>query len=146
MFGNPASIYPSITGISHRNSILVRARVPNFIDRSIWGIKSTDNFGYITGALPNITVATSTTTSISVKVPCTGWSTTGKFLGNGTAGRLLVASGSTEQSETLESVKQAGIDRVATVTQGAKSTSTAKYDNNIVRPTSVSVKVKTRFK
>lgn len=91
----------------------------------------------VEGKLPGITTKTSTTTSVKVTVPNTGWTVTGTSLGTATKGTLLAGSGSGEKGETLESINATSATRAATVTQGATSTSTSTYSDNKVQPEAI---------
>ena len=97
--------------------------VPNFIDRSIWGIKSTDNFGYISGALPNIVgnfrgVSDCNNASGPFKVTATSW---------------YEGQGDGEDQEDINF-------------DASRCSDLYKNDINYVQPTSVAVKVKTRYR
>ena len=59
---------------------------------------------------------------LTVTVPCTGWGVTGGAFGQPESGRLAVGSGAKEVNEALESMRQAGIDRTATVGGNIKVT------------------------
>ena len=59
---------------------------------------------------------------MTVTVPCTGWGVTGSAFGKPTSGRLVVGSGVSEIGETLESLRQAGTNRVATIGGNVKVT------------------------
>ena len=89
--------------------------------------------------LPAITTntKTTTTTSIKVTVPNTGWTASGSAtLGTVTKGTLIVGSGNAEKSEGLESMNATTASRSATVTQGATSTSTStsSYNDKNIQP------------
>ena len=56
----------------------------------------------------------SSQTALAGTVPRDGWGTTGSAIGNATSGRLIVGSGQTEGSETLESLRASGGDRSVT--------------------------------
>ena len=100
--------------------------VPNFIDRSVWGAK---DFGYISGAVPNITA--STILGGTGSKPIYVGSCAGAFY-------------STNTGATMTRSENAGGRPYGLGFNASRSSSLYK-SVNYVQPTSVAVRVKTRF-
>ena len=132
--------------------------VPNFVDRSIWGISHTANFAYIDGGAPAITHThtrgtmdikgtLSSRTNLAVGYYGAIWSGSGAFTPSRSTGSLT----SPLKVDNYDALKSDVFTFTASKNwTGSTSNNSSvnsvygKYTNGI-RPNSLSIKVKTRY-